>query len=225
VPGGGVGARLSVRRRPAIPALRAAAVAAALVVAAMVTWGLDKPPAQGLSASVTLDELRPAPQRKVRATVRLNAKAAQGEPDWLTVTAWQGGGLVVDRLERVGDGVYRTTEPIPVHGTWKALVRLHEGDSLTALPLYLPEDPAIPAPAVAAPAQFERSFVADHEILQREQKDAAGWLTVAAYAVVVAIALALLTLLAWGLHRLGTHTGEPSRSRSRSPSRAAVRVA
>ena len=53
-----------------------------------------------------------------------------------------------------------------------------------------------------ASASFERPFVADHEILQREQKAAAPGLTVLAYAVVVAIALSLLALLAWGLHRL-----------------------
>ena len=89
------------------------------------------------------------------------------------MTAWQGGGLVVDRLERVGPGRYRTTEPIPVHGNWKALVRLHAGNSLTALPVFLPEDKAIPAREVPATASFTRDFVPDHEILQREQKAAA----------------------------------------------------
>ena len=139
------------------------------------------------------------------------------------MSAWQGGGLVADRLERVGGGVYRTTEPIPVHGNWKALIRLHEGNSLTAVPLYLTEDPAIPAPEVAAPPQFERQFIADHKILQREQKDAAGWLTAFAYAVVVAIALSLLILLAWGLHRLGTRRGvsdAPRFERGPAPERA-----
>lgn len=138
------------------------------------------------------------------------------------MSAWQGGGLVADRLERVGGGVYRTTEPIPVHGNWKALIRLHEGNSLTAVPLYLTEDPAIPAPEVAAPPQFERQFIADHKILQREQKDAAGWLTAFGYAVVVVIALSLLILLAWGLHRLGTRREEdadPRFERTTSPER------
>ena len=41
-------------------------------------------------------------------------------------------------------------------------------------------------------------------MLQREQKSSAPALTILAYGVVVAIALGLLVLLAWGLHRLAT---------------------
>ena len=110
---------------------------------------------------------------------------------------------MVDRLRRVGPGRYRTTEPIPVHGNWKALIRLHYGNSLTAVPVFLPARPGDPrARRCPARRSFTRAFVADHQILQREQKAAAPGLTVVAYVVVVAIALALLALLAWGLHRL-----------------------
>ena len=45
-------------------------------------------------------------------------------------------------------------------------------------------------------------------MLQREQKSTAPALTGIAYGVVIAIALSLLALLAWGLHRLGTPPGE-----------------
>ena len=140
----------------------------------------------------------------MHADVTLNPRDAADDAEWLTATAWQGDGLVVDRLERVGPGRYRTTEPIPVHGNWKALIRLHNGNSLTAVPIFLPSDEALPAKEVPAEASFERTFVADHEILQREQKSAAPGLTAIAYSVVVAIALSLLGLLAWGLHRLGS---------------------
>src|SRR4051794_8984024 len=74
---------------------------------------------------------------------------------------WRGDGLGVARLKRVGPGTYRPTEPIPVHGDWKALVRLHRGKSLTAIPIYLPRDTAIPAKEVPAPPRFERTFIAD----------------------------------------------------------------
>ena len=57
---------------------------------------------------------------------------------------------MLDRLERVGPGVYQTTKPIPVHGEWKALLRLHRGNSLQAVPIYLPRDTAIPAAEVPA---------------------------------------------------------------------------
>ena len=67
--------------------------------------------------------------------------------------------------------------------------------------------------------RFERRFVADHIVLQREQKSAAPALTAIAYGVVVGIALSLLALLAWGLHRLGS----PPSGRGPSPEAAEPR--
>ena len=70
---------------------------------------------------------------------------------WVSMIAWQGGEkLHLEHLEESAPGVYETNEPLPVDGTWKALVRLHSGDSLLGLPIYLPEDPAIPAEGVPA---------------------------------------------------------------------------
>ena len=202
--GGWIAHRLRVEPSPSVPALRRAAVVGAVVIAAVVGYALNKPADEGVRAQVTVAELTPAPERTVRATVRLDPPDAADDAEWLTLTAWQGDGLVVDRLKRAGEGIYRTNEPVPVHGNWKSLVRLHNGNSLTAIPVFLPRDEAIPAKEVPAERSFTRTFVADHEILQREQKSAAPWLTGFAYAVVVAIALALLVLLAWGLHRLAT---------------------
>jgi hypothetical protein len=147
--------------------------------------------------------------REVMATVRLTPADAGDGAEWLTATAWQGGGFVVDRLQRTGEGVYRTTQPIPVHGNWKALIRLHRGNTLSAVPIFLPEDRGIPAPEVPAPAAFTRTFVADHTLLQREQKAADGWLWGIAYAVVGLITLSLLALMAWALRRLSSAAEEP----------------
>ena len=69
-------------------------------------------------------------RRRARRSTRPSGSTRPGRPTmptWLTATAWQGGGLVVDRAARTGAGVYRTTRPIPVHGDWKALIRLHDG--------------------------------------------------------------------------------------------------
>jgi hypothetical protein len=213
--GGWIGTRLSVEAEPRPARLRAAVVAGAVAIAAMVGFALYKPADESISASVELADVGGSGgDREVMATVDLEPSSAAGDPKWLTATAWQGGGLVVDELEPVGDGAYRTTEPIPVHGEWKALIRLHSGNSLYGLPVYLPEDEAIPAEEVPARPSFERHFVADHTILQREQKDAAPGLTAIAYGTVLAIALGLLGLLAWGLHRLTTAVarGEPGPS-------------
>jgi hypothetical protein len=209
--GSWIGSRLTVEPTPRVPALRTAAIVGAAIVAVIVTFSLYKPADEGVRATVALTEATPGPNREVNATVRLDPPDAGDDAEWLTATAWQGDGLVLDRLERVGPGTYRTTEPIPVYGNWKALIRLHNGNSLTVAPIFLPEDKAIPAKEVPAPAQFTREFVPDHEVLQREQKSSAPALTILAYGVVVLIALGLLALLAWGLHRLSLSGSEPPR--------------
>ena len=210
--GAWAGSRLALTPAPGLPSLRRAAVAGAAGVAALVAFALFKPADDGVTARVALTDAGGGAGRTVDADVRLSPAGAAEDAEWLTATAWQGGGLVVDRLRKVGPGHYRTTEPIPVHGNWKALIRLHDGNSLTAVPVFLPRDQAIPAKEVPAGDGFTRTFVADHQILQREQKSAASWLTVAAYLTVVAIALGLLAILVWGLHRLaggGASQGPP----------------
>jgi hypothetical protein len=181
-----------------------ALAAASIAIVAMVGHGLhtSSPPA-GEQARVTLTELGTGHGRTVSARVALDPRGAADDAQWLTVTAWQGGGFVLDRLDRVDRGVYRTTKPIPVDGNWKALLRLHSGGSLAAIPLYLPRDTAIPAAEVPASRTFTRSFVPDKRILQREAKDASSpWLSVTAYLAVLSLALALLAGIGWGLRRL-----------------------
>ncbi|HYI35091.1 MAG TPA: hypothetical protein VEX39_00675, partial [Thermoleophilaceae bacterium] len=218
--GAWAGSRLSLTPAPGLPSLRRAAVVGAAGVAALVAFALYKPADEGVRAQVALTDVRGGADRTVNADVRLSPTGAADDAEWLTATAWQGEGLVVDRLRKVGPGHYRTTEPIPVNGNWKALIRLHNGNSLTAVPVFLPRDQAIPAKEVPARAEFTRTFVADHQILQREQKAAASWLTIAAYLVVVAISLALLALLVWGLHRLASGGG----GAPRPPREAAARA-
>ena len=58
--------------------------------------------------------------------------------------------------------------------------------------------------------------------MQRERKSAAGWLWGAAYATVLAIALAFLFALAWGVHRVslpGRDTARPRFDRPRTAER------
>jgi hypothetical protein len=198
-----------------------AALAAFLVLVAVIGWGLpisDDGPRQ---ATVALEEVRSGPERSVDATVRIDPPEAAEDPHFLNVTAWQGGGSVVGELERVRGGVYRTTEPVPVYGGWKAMVRLHTGDSLVGVPIFLPEDRAIPAPEVPAEARFTRDFVRDLVLLQREKKDdVPGALSAIAYLVVAAIAAALIGLIAWTLLRLEGGGGGPRAPRAEGRIRA-----
>jgi hypothetical protein len=112
---------------------------------------------------------------------------------------------------------------VPVHGAWKAEFRLHTGRSLVGVPVYLPEDPAIPAKALPARASFERPFVRDKDILQREAKSGIGGLALPAYGFVLAITLSIIALNAWALVRLATviedaaPAGDGERFRHRPP--------
>ncbi len=204
--GAWIGARLS-DDIPYSTGLRPAVIPAALAIFAMFAFPLFTDARTDVRGSVVLTEVAPAPERTVDATVTLTPRDAAENAKWLTVTAWQGGELITDRLRRVREGVYRTTRPVPVHGSWKTLVRLHTGSSLTGLPIYAPADRAIPVPAVPAPARFERPFIADKTLLQREAKVQDPSVTTAAYGTVLAITLALFGLLAWALHRVGVTAG------------------
>ena len=200
--GAWIGSHLSAEPAERSPQLRLAAVCSAAVLAALVGYGLYTPTQQGVSARVSLQEVGGSDGREVQALVKLDPPDAAADAEWFDVTAWQGGGLVVAPLKRTGPGLYRTTEPVPVHGSWKAIIRLHEDSSLTALPIYLPRDEAIPVGETPASAQFTRTFVDEHQLLQREAKGGPAFLVALAYTTVAAIALSLLALIAWALHRL-----------------------
>jgi hypothetical protein len=205
--GAWVGERLASDERPRLRATRYGAVAGALAIFAIVGYSLNKPAQEDVSGEATLAQAGPG---QVVPTVRFSPAEAAEETEFLNVTAWQGGGLVVEPLVPTGSpGEYSTEEPVPVGGTWKTLVRASRGNTLSAMPIYLPEDPAIPAELVPAASSFERDLVAEHLILQREQQDAAGPLTAVAYLTVAAIALALLALIAWALHRLAVVAETP----------------
>ena len=115
--------------------------------------------------------------------------------------------MKVDRLQRVSQGVYRFRAPAPVYGDWKTILRIQNGRTIMGIPIYMPADPAIPgAKEVPATASFTRTFVADHELLQRERKDdIPGWLWTAACLVVLALSLHLHGLAGLGRGPRGAH--------------------
>jgi hypothetical protein len=222
--GAWIGARLGSDRLPRTRVQRWAGAAGAIAVAGLVAFALYQPSDTGVRATVALDDAQGPPARTADATITLHPADAADDAEWFQAISWQGGSpLVLDPLDQVAPGVYRTTEPLPVHGEWKTEIRLHDGNSLTALPVYLPYDPAIPAEGVPAKTQFTRDFVDEKQILQREVKTDPGPLWTVAYLVVLAITLGFLSLVAWGLHRLALaaerrtaddRRAEPSRSRS-----------
>jgi hypothetical protein len=234
VAGGVAGALLAQGLRGELPrpaVARPAIVLATATVALLVVAGLQHDTPAGARADVALDPVSGGAQRSADATVKITPAALAESAAWVTVTAWQGGGLHVDRLQRVGTGVYRTTKPIPLHGNWKSLVRVHSGKAVLGAPVYMPADPAIPAREIPAAVAFSRPLQRDTEVLQRERDfSAPTWLWGGAAAIVIALYLALVAALSWGVARIGrvaaSVTSESHRdSRHASTARLGLRPA
>ena len=133
-------------RRPA----RAAPAAGVVALAACVGDGLVR-------------RTRPAARRVARrhraaatrdaATIRI-APRRRRRRRWVDVTAWQGRRQAARRPPgaRPAPGVYRTTKPIPVTATWKAMIRVQNGRAISPPPVRMPGDAAIPAKEVPATA-------------------------------------------------------------------------
>jgi hypothetical protein len=166
---------------------------------------------QDVTATLTLtDDPGSSPgQRMVSADVRINPPDfVSDNPNWVSILAWQGHlenqrGEVVTNLAKVGPGHYLTTEPVPVWGSWKTLLRLHDGTTLAAVPIFLAADPGIGAPEVPAQASMTRPFVAEITILQRERNpDTPMVLWTIGGLVVLACTLVLIAGLSWGAGRI-----------------------
>jgi hypothetical protein len=227
--GGLLGAGLRFRL-PSQTVARTAVVASFVAIASLTAYGLSTTAPAGQTATVRLtDDGGGAGSRHVVGTVTLNPRDTADKAAWVTVTSWQNGGMKVDRLEKVAEGVYRFRTPAPVYGDWKTVLRVQNGRSIMGVPIYMPEDAAIPgAKEVPATAQFTRPFVADHELLQRERKDdIPGWLWTAACLIVLVLSLIFMASLAWGVARVartgndGDGTAPPAESARTAEERAA----
>jgi hypothetical protein len=192
---------------------RWAVPAAGVALVAVMAWAGPMPNGSLPRATVSLEQVASSPERQVIATARLSPPDAAEGARWFTITAWQGGGAIVAPMERVGEGVYRAARPVPVSGqSWKVTLRLQRGRAVLGLPIYMPEDQAIPVKGIPAPAQFTRSFERDKELLQREQKsDVPGFLTLLAYLGVLAIWSLMIAVVCWALWRFARSAGtEPA---------------
>ncbi|WP_109526082.1 MULTISPECIES: hypothetical protein [Nocardia] len=217
IAGGVIGALLATvllgRPLPRPPVRRALVVAAVLIAAAATTNGLLIEVPDKAEATVTLSDTTPsAGGRMVLADVRLSPGDLVGsDPEWIQILSWQGGigddspgrGLVVDQLRRVDDGHYVSTEPVPVHGSWKTVLRVQDGRLQAALPIFMAADPGIGAQEVPASTTFTRPFVSEITVLQRERSfDHPSWLFAAAGLLVLLCSLLLVWALSWGAARI-----------------------
>lgn len=136
---------LAPGRRPQAAAVLAGAAFVGLGVNAVLT---DAPP--GVTATMELTDTREAqtpghdrPQRVADLAVRLNRREVADDAQWAYALAWQGGGRYVDRLTRRADGSWRSSEPVPIDGTWKSFVRIHAGRTMLSVPVRMSPDRVI----------------------------------------------------------------------------------
>jgi hypothetical protein len=213
VAGGLLGGLLGAGLRGALPrplVARGALAASFVALGTLTVVGLSTGVPRDAQAAVTLTETRAAPHREAEIEARITPSTLADDAAWANITSWQGGGLVVSELERVSPDTWRSTEPVPVQGDWKASLRIQDSSDLVALPIYMPADPAIPAREVPARESFTREFVADRELLQREVKDdVPGWLWTVASGTVMALYLVFLVTLAWGVGRVARRGPRP----------------
>jgi hypothetical protein len=160
---------------------------------------------------VTTIEAGHGRERAVNLVVHLDPPNAADDADWFLITAWQGeeGRSVVSPLKKIEPGTWKSQEPLPVHGSWKATLRLAKGRAVQGVAVYFPEDTAIPAKGVPATRQFTRPFVVDKKLLQREQKPGVSpALQTVGYLIVLLIAIVLIGSLVAGLRRLDRLTSQ-----------------
>jgi hypothetical protein len=227
VAGGVLGALLACGLQGRMPSQGVARLAAAgsllsLAAAAAVALNTSVPSGE---ASVRLTETQADP-REVIVEARFSPGHLAEDTTWANVTAWQGGGLEVEPLTEVQPGVWRTEESIPVDGNWKSLIRVHDGNAMGGIPLFMPEDPAIPAEEIPASPTFTREVVSEKEILQREVKDdVPGWTWTVGVGIVLALYVCFVLIVCWGVGRVARRDDEPPGTESRRAAPARPRPA
>lgn len=172
---------------------------AGLLVIGLLAYPAARTTPEGVSATVELDAADDPDMRT--ATIEIDPASVAEDADWLMVYAFRGGGQHVIPLEETSRGRYITPEAFPVGGEWSTMVRLSAGRAMLAMPISLPHDDAIPAPAVTAEDRFTRPFVADRDIVQRESLDLQPTSERWAYLVSALFCAAMLVSLLLGLRR------------------------
>ncbi len=207
-------------RLPSRAVGRTIVTASILVTSAAVANGLWATVPDDATATFETQEMSTPTGDVMTVTATLSDGLVEGDPTWVQITAWQGGGegVVTDNLKKVGDNTYESTIPIPVGGTWKTLLRVQDGRTLTAAPIYLAPDEAIDAEEFTVTDGEPVEFVPEIEILQRERDfSAPAWLWGVANLVVLITSLAVLIGICVSVSRFS------SRLREQAESEAAAR--
>ncbi|TDD17669.1 hypothetical protein E1218_27465 [Kribbella turkmenica] len=153
----------------------------------------------GVSAAVSLERVATGAEPTAYVTVKLQPGDAAEEARWFEAMAWQGGGFLTHRMEKVAGGTYRSADPLPMYGRWKSMIRLHQGQrDLVSMWVYAPEDAGIGKPAVQVSDGQTVGFVDEQQVLRREERtDVPRWMWNGGYALLGVVGLLELAGIAW----------------------------
>lgn len=120
--------------------------------------------------------------------VQLTPANAADHARFFQAGAWQGGGLELANMKKIGPGEFVSEQRIPMYGRWKAMLRLHRGGELMAVPLFLPGDPEIHKPEIPA-VDRTMNFQPEAKYLLREQHGGSALFANGIYTLLAGVAV------------------------------------
>ena len=198
--------RVLSHRRVGIPA--PALLASGVVIAGMLLIALPRTAAPA-TADIRTTQVGPSLpaidrngevsiERNVLVDVRLNPADAADGADIFRVVAWQGGGLHIIPLQRVGPGHWVAGGAVPTGGTWKDLLYLSSRDRIEAAAVAFPLDREYHQAAVPVAPQRVEPMVAASQWLMRESHGGAAWPAILAYGGLLSVFLLWMAMLVVG---------------------------
>jgi hypothetical protein len=188
---------------------RVIVIGSILVTGAAVANGLYATVPKDASATITTTQVGTDAQPEIMANVTVQpAGLIDDDPTWVQLTAWQGGsdamkGVVTHQLTRTGENTWKSTQPVPVGGNWKTLLRVQDERMLAGVPIFMPADEPLGVGEVPVEAEMTRDFVPEIEILQRERDfDSPAWMWGVANLIVLLCSLAILAGISVAVSRV-----------------------
>ncbi|MDP1792660.1 MAG: hypothetical protein Q8K63_00875 [Acidimicrobiales bacterium] len=124
--------------------------------------------------------------------VTLTPPGAADNARFFQAGSWQGGGLELADMKRVGPGEYVSEDRVPMFGNWKSLLRLHRGGEMMTVPLFLPADAEIDKPEISA-VDRTMPFQSEAKYLLREQHGGNDLIANSIYVLLAAVAVLWIT--------------------------------
>ncbi|MDP9326061.1 MAG: hypothetical protein M3O87_05945 [Candidatus Dormibacteraeota bacterium] len=115
----------------------------------------------------------PGVEQYVSLDVSVSPEAVADSTDWFRAVSWQGTGMHLTNMRKVGPGHWQAEAPVPTGGGWKTLVVLDSRDTRAAVPVYFPADGAYGNAEIAALPLRTAAFRPESALLMREAHDGA----------------------------------------------------